>query len=61
VQQHTTPLYNVEAIRYRQEIIATNGEHNTFHAGYSYPNVDPGYSGKFTLVYFIDKRIIYPQ
>lgn len=43
VQQHTTPLYNVEAIRYRQEIIATNGEHNTFHAGaYLYDGLHEG-------------------
>lgn len=33
VQQHTTPTYNVEAIRYRQEILDTNGENNTYHAG----------------------------
>ena len=33
VQQHTTPLYNVEAIRYRQEVLQTNGENNTYHAG----------------------------
>ena len=33
VQQHTTPAYNVEAIRYRQEVLETNGENNTYHAG----------------------------
>lgn len=32
-QQHATPLYTVEAIRYRQEIIADNGANHTFHAG----------------------------
>ena len=32
-QHHTTPLYNVEAIRYRQEILETNGENHTYHAG----------------------------
>ena len=37
------PLYNVEAIRYGQEIIATNGEHNTFHAGaYLYDGLHEG-------------------
>ncbi|MDJ0796515.1 MAG: FAD-dependent oxidoreductase [Calothrix sp. MO_167.B12] len=33
VQLHHTPLYNVEAFRYRDEIVATNGENNTYHAG----------------------------
>jgi len=33
VQQHTTPTYNVEAIRYRQEVLVTNGENNSYHAG----------------------------
>ena len=33
VQHHATPAYNVEAIRYRQEVLATNGENNTYHAG----------------------------
>ncbi|NOQ16495.1 MAG: FAD-dependent oxidoreductase [Methyloprofundus sp.] len=33
VQQHTTPSYNVEAIHYRQEVLQTNGENNTYHAG----------------------------
>ncbi len=32
-QQHTTPLYTTAAIRYRQEVIATNGENHTYHAG----------------------------
>ncbi|MDJ0620756.1 MAG: FAD-dependent oxidoreductase [Calothrix sp. MO_192.B10] len=33
IQSHHTPLYNVEAFRYRDEIVATNGENNTYHAG----------------------------
>jgi len=33
VQQHMTPSYNVESIRYRQEALASNGENNTYHAG----------------------------
>lgn len=33
VQHHTTPGYNVESIRYRHEVLETNGEHNTYHAG----------------------------
>ena len=33
VQEHHTPLYNVESFRYRDEIVATNGENNTYHAG----------------------------
>lgn len=32
-QQHHTPLYSVAAIRYRDEVIATNGENHTYHAG----------------------------
>ncbi len=32
-QVHHTPLYTVAALRHRDEIIATNGEHNTYHAG----------------------------
>ncbi len=33
VQQHHTPLYTTESFRYRDEVIATNGENNTYHAG----------------------------
>ncbi len=33
VQHHTTPIYNVDAIRYRQEVLETNGENKTYHAG----------------------------
>ncbi|WP_310426137.1 FAD-dependent oxidoreductase [Chamaesiphon sp. VAR_48_metabat_135_sub] len=33
LQQHHTPLYTVAAFRHRQEIIATNGEFNTYHVG----------------------------
>jgi uncharacterized protein len=32
-QTHHTPLYTTAAFRYRDEVIATNGEHNTYHAG----------------------------
>ena len=32
-QDHNTPLYSVEALRYRHEIIETNGDNHTFHAG----------------------------
>ncbi len=32
-QHHRSPSYNVEAIRYRQEILHTNGANNTYHAG----------------------------
>jgi len=43
VQQHTSPAYNVDAIRYRQEVIATNGENNTYHAGaYLYDGLHEG-------------------
>jgi uncharacterized protein len=33
VQEHQTPLYTVESFRYRDEIVSTNGENNTYHAG----------------------------
>lgn len=32
-QKHTTPFYCVDALRYRHEISATNGENHTFHTG----------------------------
>ncbi len=31
--EHHTPLYTVDAFKYRNEIIKTNGENNTYHAG----------------------------
>jgi uncharacterized protein len=33
IQEHRTPLYTVNSLRYRAEVIATNGENNTYHAG----------------------------
>jgi predicted NAD/FAD-binding protein len=33
VQEHHTPLYTVESFRYRDEVVRTNGENNTYHAG----------------------------
>lgn len=33
IQKHHTPLYTVDSFRYRDEILATNGENNTYHAG----------------------------
>ncbi|MFH7024184.1 MAG: FAD-dependent oxidoreductase [Heteroscytonema crispum UTEX LB 1556] len=33
VQEHHTPLYTVESFRYRDEVVSTNGENNTYHAG----------------------------
>ncbi|NJR21772.1 MAG: FAD-dependent oxidoreductase [Richelia sp. CSU_2_1] len=33
VQQHHTPLYTTESFRYRDEVVATNGENHTYHAG----------------------------
>jgi uncharacterized protein len=32
-QEHHTPMYTIESFRYRDEIVATNGENNTYHAG----------------------------
>ncbi|NOT85527.1 MAG: NAD(P)-binding protein [Methylococcaceae bacterium] len=33
LQKHQTPYYSVAAVRYRHEVIATNGENHTYHAG----------------------------
>jgi uncharacterized protein len=33
VQQHHTPLYTVDAFRYRSEVITTNGDYHTYHVG----------------------------
>jgi predicted NAD/FAD-binding protein len=33
VEKHHTPLYTTEAFLHRDEIVATNGENNTYHAG----------------------------
>ncbi len=33
VQKHDTPLYTVEALHYRNEVIDTNGENHTYYAG----------------------------
>lgn len=32
-QKHHTPFYNTESFRYRDEVVDTNGENNTYHAG----------------------------
>jgi uncharacterized protein len=32
-QQHHTPLYTTSALQFRDEVIATNGERHTYHAG----------------------------
>jgi uncharacterized protein len=32
-QLHHTPLYTTASFRYRDEVVATNGENNTYHAG----------------------------
>jgi uncharacterized protein len=32
-QEHHTPMYSIESFRYRDEVVTTNGEHNTYHAG----------------------------
>jgi uncharacterized protein len=33
IQEHHTPLYTTESFRYRDEVVATNGENHTYHAG----------------------------
>ncbi|MEH2163612.1 MAG: FAD-dependent oxidoreductase [Nostoc sp.] len=32
-QEHHTPLYTTESFRYRDEVVATNGENHTYYAG----------------------------
>ncbi len=32
-QDHHTPLYTTASFRYRNEVVATNGENHTYHAG----------------------------
>jgi predicted NAD/FAD-binding protein len=32
-QAHHSPLYTTESFRYRDEVVATNGENHTYHAG----------------------------
>ncbi len=33
IQQHHTPYYDVNSFRYRDQIVAANGENNTYHVG----------------------------
>ena len=33
IQEHHTPLYATASFRYRDEVVATNGENHTYHAG----------------------------
>jgi len=33
IQEHHTPLYTTKSFQYRDEIVVTNGENNTYHAG----------------------------
>jgi len=33
IQEHHTPLYTTESFKYRDEVIATNGDYNTYHVG----------------------------
>jgi uncharacterized protein len=33
IQEHDTPLYTTASFRYRDEVVATNGENHTYHAG----------------------------
>ena len=32
-EKHHTPMYTTQSFQYRDEIVETNGEHNTYHAG----------------------------
>ncbi len=43
IQSHQTPFYTVEALRFRDEVKASNGEQNTYHAGaYLYDGLHEG-------------------
>ena len=33
IQEHHTPSYTTESFKYRDEVIATNGDYNTYHVG----------------------------
>ncbi|GAA6623825.1 FAD-dependent oxidoreductase [Scytonema sp. NUACC26] len=33
IQEHHTPLYTVNSFKYRNEVVMTNGENNTYHVG----------------------------
>jgi predicted NAD/FAD-binding protein len=33
IQEHSTPLYTVDSLRYRNEVIDTNGANHTYHVG----------------------------
>ena len=33
IQNHHTPLYTTESFEYRDEIVETNGENNTYYVG----------------------------
>jgi len=33
IQEHHTPLYTTESFKYRDEVITTNGDYNTYHVG----------------------------
>jgi predicted NAD/FAD-binding protein len=33
IQKHHTPLYTTESFRYRDEVVATNGENHTYYTG----------------------------
>ena len=33
IQEHATPLYTVDSLRYRNEVIDTNGANHTYHVG----------------------------
>lgn len=40
---HHTPMYTVEAFKYRDQILADNGDNNTYHAGaYLYDGLHEG-------------------
>jgi len=40
---HHTPMYTVHAFKYRDQILANNGENNTYHAGaYLYDGLHEG-------------------
>jgi len=42
-QEHRTPLYEVDAYAFRDEIVASNGSNNTYHAGaYLYDGLHEG-------------------
>lgn len=54
-EKHHTPMYNTQSFQYRDEIVDTNGEYNTYHAG-AYLG-DGLHEGAITSAFLVAKLI----